>query len=131
LNLLDENFPEDQLPRLVEWRIPFRRIGIGVARLGIKDPDIIPILHRLGSVTFFTHDKGFFDRTMCHRAYCLVWLEVRADDAAWFLRLFLKHSLFNASAKRLSIVARVHHDGIDFFRLNQPGIQRARWPVGR
>ena len=54
MNLLDENFPEDQLPPLKEWRIPFRQIGRDVARRGIKDLDIIPLLHRLRRVTFFT-----------------------------------------------------------------------------
>jgi hypothetical protein len=47
VNLLDENFPEDQMPLLKEWHIPFRQIGHDVAHHGIKDPDIIPLLHHL------------------------------------------------------------------------------------
>ena len=38
MNLLDENFPGDQALLLREWRIPFRKIGREVARLGDKDP---------------------------------------------------------------------------------------------
>ena len=38
MNLLDENFPDDQLPLLKEWRVPFRKICREVSRLGIKDP---------------------------------------------------------------------------------------------
>jgi hypothetical protein len=59
LNLLDENFPKDQLPLLKEWHIPFRRIGQDIARFGVKDPDIIPLLHRHRGVTFFTLDWDF------------------------------------------------------------------------
>ena len=109
LNLLDENFPEDQLPLLKEWHIPFRRVGHDIARLGIKDDHIIPVLHQLHGVTFFTQDWDFFDSSLCHSAYCLVWLDARADDAARYVRLFLRHSRFNSQAKRMGIVARAHH----------------------
>ena len=64
MNLLDENFPDDQKPLLREWHVPFRQIGREVSRLGVKDPDIIPLLHRQRRVTFFTHDRGFFDATL-------------------------------------------------------------------
>lgn len=77
MNLLDENFPADQAPLLRAWRIPFRQIGREMARLGTKDPDILPLLHRHRCVTFFTQDGGFFESTLCHPAYCLVWLDVR------------------------------------------------------
>jgi len=33
-------------------------------------------------VTFFTLDLDFFKARLCHPAYALVWLNVRADDAA-------------------------------------------------
>ena len=72
MNLLDENFPEDQLPLLRQWRIHTRRIGTDVARLGSKDTDIIPALHKAGNVTFFTQDEDFFDPALCHPAYSLL-----------------------------------------------------------
>ena len=86
LNLLDENFPKDQLPLLKEWHIPFRLIGQDIARLGVKDPDIIPLLHRQRGVTFFTLDWDFFNAALRHPAYGLAWLDTRADDAAYFVR---------------------------------------------
>jgi len=52
-----------------------------VGYLGIKDDNILPLLHRKRRVTFFTQDQDFFDRQLCHHAYCLVRLDVRADDA--------------------------------------------------
>lgn len=127
MNLLDENFPEDQLPLLKAWHISFKRMGRDIARLGIKDPDIIPLLHRQRGVTFFTLDEDFFKSVWCHQAYCLAWLDVRADDAAHFTRRFLKHPDFDTAAKRMGVVARVHPQGIDFWQRNRRVFQRARW----
>ena len=47
--------------------------------------------------------------------------------AAEFIRAFLKHELFDTTAKRMGVVARVHHDAIDFWRKNRATLQRARW----
>jgi hypothetical protein len=127
LNLLDENFPKDQLPLLKKWHIPFRRFGQDIARLGVKDPDILPLLHQHRRVTFFTLDGDFFDAALCHPAYGLVWLDVRADDAAHIMRRFLKHSRFNSQARRMGIVARAHHKGIEFWQHHRAVLQRARW----
>lgn len=127
MNLLDENFPEDQLPQLRAWRIPFRRIGHDLGRTGLKDPDIIPLLHRLKRLTFFTLDWDFFKSRLCHPAYGLVWLNVRADDAAYFLRRFLKHPRFNTQTRRLGTVVRVHYDGLQFWQLRQLRLQRVEW----
>ena len=107
--------------------MPFRLIGQDVARLGAQDSDIIPLLHQHRGVTFFTMDRDFFDDALCHAAYCLVWLDIRADDAAFFARRFLRHSLFRIQAKRMGIVARVHHDGIDFWRRNRAMLNREGW----
>jgi hypothetical protein len=127
LNLLDENFPEDQRPALRQWGIPFRQIGREVSRLGIKDPEIIPLLHRLRRVTFFTQDRGFFKRALTHPAYCLVLLDVQADDAAWYVRRFLRHARFDAEAVRLGVVARVHHERIEFWQRRKAALQHAEW----
>jgi hypothetical protein len=127
LNLLDENFPKDQLPLLKEWHIPFRSIGHDVARLGVKDADIVPLLHQHRGVTFFTLDWDFFDAALCHPAYGLVWLDVRTVDAAHFVRRFLKHPRFDAQAHRMGIVARAHHGGIEFWQRNRAALQQERW----
>ena len=127
MNLLDENFPEDQLPLLEKWRIRVRQIGHEVGCLGVKDPDIIPLLHRLRGVSFFTSDWEFFKPALSHPSYCLVWLDVRADDAAFYLRRFLKHTRFSTQSKRMGLVARAHHDGVHFWERNRPGLQRMNW----
>ncbi len=66
MNLLDENFPNDQRPLLRAWRIPFREIGVHWGHSGVKDENILPLLHRRRQVTFFTQDKDFFRRELCH-----------------------------------------------------------------
>jgi len=37
VNLLDENFPDDQTPLLRRLGVAFRQMGRDVARFGIKD----------------------------------------------------------------------------------------------
>jgi hypothetical protein len=130
LNLLDENFPKDQLPLLKGWGIPFRRIGPDFAWLGVKDHDIVPLLQRHRGVTFFSLDWDFFHAALCHPAYCVVWLDVRADDAAYFTRRFLKHARFHTQTQRMGIVARTHQKGVDFWQWNHGPLQRAKWSDG-
>lgn len=127
MNLLDENFPEDQAPLLRSWGIAYRRIGVHVARSGVKDDNVIPLLHRLRQVTLFTQDRGFFQRALCHPAYCIAWLDVRTDDTAQYVRRFLAHPRFGTKALCLGVVARVHHDAVHFWQRRCQGLQRVAW----
>ena len=127
MNLLDENFPADQLPLLRTWHIPFRKIGREVSHLGMEDPDIIPLLHRIRHVTFFTHDRGFFDAGLCHGQYCLVWLDVPPDAVALFIRRLLKHPRLDTTAKRLGPVVRAHPDAVEFWQRNRPDPRHIAW----
>lgn len=129
MNLLDENFPEDQRPLLKDWHIAFRQIGRELASSGTKDTDIIPLLHRQRRVTFCTLDRDFFQPSLCHASYGLVFLDVRADDAAYFVRRFLRHARFSSTARRMRVVAWVHHDGIHFWQRNRGAIQSVGWPA--
>lgn len=128
MNLLDENFPEDQGPLLREWHVPFRQIGRDISRLGAKDSEIIPLMHQHRRITFFTQDRDFFKRNLVHLAYCLVLLDVRADDTAWFVRRFLRHPRFKSEAKRMGTVARVHYARIEFWKRNCIKVEHADWP---
>jgi hypothetical protein len=127
MNLLDEQVRADQRLLLSRWRIPFRQIGRDIAESGIKDENIIPFLHRLKRPTLFTHDEGFFSRQLVHPAYSLVWLDTSDVEAALYIRRFLKHSSFSTTAKRMGVVARVHHDGVHFWQHHRPALQTARW----
>ena len=127
MNLLDENFPEDQLPLLKNWRLPFRRIGHDIARLGAQDAEILPLLHRLRGVTFFTLDADFYNPDWRHPAYALAWLDVRAGDAAHYVRRFLRHPRLHTRIKRMGLVARAHRGGVEFWELNRRSLQHVRW----
>ena len=124
--LPDENIRDDQAIQLRRWRIRARFLVDDFAQLGIQDPEIIPLLHRLKQPTLFTHDRDFFRRDFPHPNYCLVWLNMFDGEAADFIRAFLKHDLFDSAAKRMGIVARVHHEGIDFWQRNR-ALQRSQW----
>ena len=118
MNVLDENIPEDQRQLLRGWRVRTRQIGHDVGRKGMKDEEVIPFLHRLGSLTFFTRDLGFYERSLCHANYCLACLAVSQYDAASFIRRFLGHPGFDTQAKRLGKVVRVSPTRINAWRLN-------------
>ena len=74
MNVLDENVPDSQRQLLRSWRIRVRQIGYEVGRQGMGDEEIIPLLHRLGSVTFFTRDLGFYDRHLTCLCHLTSWL---------------------------------------------------------
>ena len=116
MTLLDENFPADQAALLREQRVPHRQIGRDIGRYGVQDPDIIPLLHRLKRVTLFTQDEDFFKQRLCHSAYCLVWLDVKPGQTAFYVRRFLRHANFNTLTKRMGIVARVTRESVHFWR---------------
>jgi hypothetical protein len=125
--VLDENFPESQRQLLRSWRIPIRQIGYEVGRAGMKDDEIIPLLHQLRRPTFFSLDLGFYRRTNGHARYCIVCLDVGDYDAATFLRRLLKHPFFDSEAKRLNRVVRLSYVGITFWQTGSAGEQRVSW----
>jgi hypothetical protein len=127
VNLLDENIPLDQRDVLRAWGVHCRVIGQDVSQLSVVDDNIITLLHRLKQPTLFTRDRDFFKRKLVHAAYCLAWLDAAPAEAGMYIRRFLKHSRFNTRAKRLGIVARVHHDGIQFWRCGEARLHRLPW----
>ena len=127
--VLDENLPEGQRLWLRKWRIRFRAVGIEVAASGTKDSNLIPVLHRLANPTFFSLDRNFYRPDWAHRGYCLVWLDVRGRQAAEFIRRFLKHPAFDPQAKRMGTVARVHADGLLYWRVAESAPRSAAWLI--
>jgi len=112
MNILDENISRNQKYSLHKRRIRFRQIGYEIGYKGIKDEDIIPFLHKLGTVTFFTRDLRFYQSHFCHSQYCLVILAVEDIEIASFIHRFLRHPKFNTKAKRMGKVVRVSHNVI-------------------
>ena len=127
MNILDENIPDSQRLLLKSWRIRVSQIGHEVGRQGLKDEAIIPLLHKLDHVTFFTRDKGFYDRRLCHADYCLVCLIVGQYEVASFIRHFLRHPSFNTSAKRMGKVIRLKHVGFQIWQQNAEKETDVQW----
>lgn len=128
MNLLDENIPLDQRDILRAQGVHCRVVGQDVAHLSMGDDNLISLLHRLKQPVLFTRDEHFFERRLCHSAYGLVWLNAAPEEAALFIRRFLRHVRFRTKVRRMGIVARVHHDGIQFWQRNQAALQRVGWP---
>lgn len=125
--ILDENIPESQRQLLRSWRIPVRQIGHEVSRKGVKDEAIIPLIYRMGPVSFFTRDLGFYSQNLCHEKYSLVCLDVGQYEAASFIRRFLKHPAFNTQTKRSGKVIRVSHSAIRLWKLHYKSDERLGW----
>jgi len=68
--LLDENIIDNQRLLLQKWGIRIRQIGYEIGRKGLKDDEIIPLLHKISKVTFFSRDLGFYRKELCHPKYC-------------------------------------------------------------
>lgn len=127
MNILDENIVENQCKLLRSWRIPFRQIGSGVGRQGMKDQEIIPLLHELRSPTFFTRDEGFFNRKLCHSKYSIVFLAVRKNESAVFVRRLLRHKELNTKSKRMGCIIRASQAGLTIWRIRTEKEVRHDW----
>ncbi len=123
MNVLDENFPDDQRELLLKFGVSVRQIG----RLGMSDNEIIPLLHRLRRATFFTQDRDFAGSFSAHPAYCLVWLGVSQDDLAEYARRLLRHPSFATTAQRLGKILTAGPVGISVFEGNRRSPRRIAW----
>lgn len=125
--ILDENTPEGQRLLLRRKRVRARQIGYDIGRDGMKDEAIIPLLHQLDRPTFFTRDKDFCARRLCHDAYCLVHLDVRDVEIAEYARRVLRHKAFNTKAKRMGAVVRAGTDGLSVWRIHETAETHLDW----
>lgn len=127
MNILDENFLDEQRLLLRHWRIPVRQIGRDTAHKGIQDDLILPFLLQLRRPTLFTRDRGFYQVGFCHRGYCLIVLDVTADLSAEYTRRLLRHPRFNTQAKRMGAVIRVSATGLTVWRRHAATEERLSW----
>lgn len=128
MNILDEDIGQSQRELLAAQKIHFRKIGAGIGRLGMKDrEDILPLLHQLKHPTFFTLDHGFYHPTLLHQRYCLVFLDVWDDEAAEYIRRFLRHSEFRTQTQRMGKVIRVRHNNVSYWQTHIREERTLRW----
>jgi hypothetical protein len=117
--ILDENIPESQWQLLRSWRIRALLIGRDISEKGIKDENLAGLLIQQRRPTFVTRDEGLYSRKLCHARYCLVYLAVRPNESASFVRRFLRHPRLNTRARRLGAVIRVSSAGLQMWRLHE------------
>jgi hypothetical protein len=129
VNILDENIIDNQRRQLKSWRLSVLQIGYEVGRKGMKDREIIPFLHQQSQPTFFTRDDDFYDRKLCHEGYCLVYLDVRKEEAATFIRRLLRHNSFNTKAKRMGKVIRTSHVDLSVWKLHSEKEVHISWDM--
>ena len=127
MNLLDENFPEDQAALLRGMGVRLRHFGHDWGDSGTDDAGIIPLLHRERRVTFFTEDSDFCKAWLCHPAYALVVLDVALDDFANMARRFLRHPQFDSIAKRMGVVAELRYQRILVWRRGVRARMAVEW----
>jgi hypothetical protein len=127
MNVLDENITVVERERLRHWNIPVRHIGYDIGRKGMDDEIIIPFLLTLRRPTFFTEDWDYFSPRLCHAKYCLVHLDVKRDDMAFFARRLLRHPEFSTQAKRMGKVIRASQTGLMVWQRNAKNAVRVRW----
>lgn len=127
MNVLDENIIDNQRRLLSSWRIPVRQIGYEIGRKGMKDREIIPFLLPLNQPTFFTRDDDFYQRYLFHAGYCLVYLDVRKEEVATFVRRVLRHTAFRTKARRMGKVIRASHGGLAVWSLHAEKEELLDW----
>lgn len=57
----------------------------------------------------------------------LRWLDAAPEEAVLFVRRFLRLPRFQTNAARLGMVARVHHDGVQFWQRQRAALQQVEW----
>ena len=117
--ILDENIPESQWQLLRSWRIRALLIGRDISEKGILDDRLTGFLVKHRRSTFFTRDGGFYDRSLCHATYGLVFLAVRPNESALFVRRCLRHPELDTRARRLGAVVRASSAGMQMWRLHE------------
>ena len=125
--VLDENITVPERERLRQWKIPVRHIGFDFGYKGMEDENITPFLLTLRHPTFFTEDWDYFKHPLCHAKYCLVHLDVRRDEMAFFVKRFLRHPDFVTHAKRMGKVIQVSNADVVYWSRNRHEPTHVDW----
>jgi hypothetical protein len=125
--ILDENINEFQKQILKKGKYHFKQIGNEIGKKGMEDENIIPLLLRVKNCTFFTSDRGFYDHSLCHKNYCIVFLSVSQFETSTFIKRFLQHVEFNNQAKRKGKVFWIDHKVVKYFDLSILKERKISW----
>ena len=127
MNVLDENIIDSQRQMLLDRGIAVRQVGVELGHRGMSDQEILPLLHGLSRPTFFTRDQDFYDRRLCHHAYCLVFLDVDDEQVAESVAPTLRHRELKTWAQRLGTVIRISPQSVHVGRLHAEREAELSW----
>jgi hypothetical protein len=92
----------------------------------IKDDAVPGLLHTGSQPTFVTLNwTDFWQRIMAHRSFCLVCFTLptnRAGDISPLLRRLFRLDPFKSKAARMGKVARVSHERVTYYQVNDSEI---------
>jgi len=127
LIVLDENILDGQRLLLEASRVAVKQIGVDYGRKGMTDGEIIVLLRGHRNLTFFTRDADFYQPHLRHARYCLVVMNVGQNEAASFVRRFLRHTNFNTQLKRMGNVVLLSHVALSFWNPRSQSETRQVW----
>jgi hypothetical protein len=127
VNILDVNIVASQREQLEAWRFRVRQIGRELGHRFDPDASIIPLLRNQKRATFFTRDRDFWDSRLSDPDYCIVWLDVPAMQAAFYIRRFLRLPQFATAAKRLGKVIQVRPTGLAVYGSRHGKAEVVEW----
>jgi len=129
LIVLDENILDSQRLLLQASRVAAKQVGVDCGRKGLPDEQILVSLRQGRNITFFTRDSDFYAPDLRHQRYCLVMAAVGQNEAAAFVRRFLRHPGFDTQAKRMGRVVRLSHVGLAVWCLRAERESHTAWLV--
>lgn len=126
--ILDENVVSDHEVQLWRWGIRTKKIGDDVGRSGMKDEEIIPLLHSLPRPVLFTNDLRFYERDSPHPNYCIVVVSAGKVEMPPLIRRFLKHPNFDSEAKCLGRIVLLTQHNLRVRQFKVSGETTLEWP---
>lgn len=125
--ILDENIAESQRAILIKQGLNVKQIGFDLKYKGIKDEELMIFFHTLKKPTFISWDRGLYRKKICHKNYCIAYLDVREDEIAIFAKKLLKDKRFNVKAKRMGKIIKLTSMKIKFWEINKDKEQHLSW----
>ena len=128
--LLDEQLNTPHLLPVIRKWIKAEKLTVERPGEQILDDRVPSILRTLKQPTFVTIDAGFWNRSLCHADYGILYFDLRVDQQELLpglLRSLLRLPEFRTRALRMGKVARVSTASISFWDVNHQELQHAAW----
>lgn len=122
------------LPGLRRWvsAVRLQALRPGQHILDDRVPEILLSCHE---PTFVTIDADFWEMSLCHRGYCIVFVEVdfrRQQQIPRLLRKLLRLPAFKSRAQRMGKVIRLNSSGVWYWKVGAHSLRQSHFgPAAR